>query len=257
MASTSLDKLITLGGRCFFAAAVLSLLACGATPIDDGKPVVYIPEASDEVSTLDYIPKQKANKKGELIPYKPNANPYLKRQGSVKSASVESFIQAKRALKASDSGLARSILMELTEKDKKLSGPWVLLGDIELEANSLELAEQHYSRAILINKHNVNAYLRLAKVKRMQGDFAKAKSTYADVLKLWKDFPEAHLNLGVLYDVYLNDKVRAQKHIEAYQFLTGGNNIEVAEWLLEIQERTGMAIELNMQKEEAAEKPVS
>jgi hypothetical protein len=91
----------------------------------------------------------------------------------------------------------------------------------------------------------------------MLGNFTQSKRIYADVLKIWKDFPEAHLNLGVLYDVYLNDNIKAQKHIEAYQFLTGGRNEEVAGWLLEIQGRTGVAIELNVQQDGKLIKPVT
>lgn len=236
---------------------LFSLSACGTAPIDDSKPVVYAPIAAEGISTLDYIPKLKIDKKNQLIPYQADANPYLKKRGSVRSDSVEAFIQAKRAFNADDLNLAQVILTELTNSNKRLSGPWVMLGDIAVKKNNLSEAEQHYSRAILINNDNVNAYLRLAKIKRMQGDFTKARNTYADALSLWKDFPEAHLNLGVLYDIYLNDDVKAQKHIEAYQFLTGGDNEEVAQWLLEIQGRTGMATELNVKKPEAFGKPVS
>ncbi|MGH1439048.1 MAG: tetratricopeptide repeat protein [Cellvibrionaceae bacterium] len=247
----------------FLTIIMLSLLvACGSAPIDDNKPVVYEPSAAVETSTLIYIPKLKVDSKGQLVAYKAETNPYLRRQGSVRGDSVEAFIQAKRAFKANNLDQAQLILEELTASNKRLSGPWVMLGDVilqrnELDEDTLNTAEQHYSKAILINKYNVNAYLRLAKVKRMQGDFSKAKSTYADVLALWKDFPEAHLNLGILYDIYLNDDVKAQKHIEAYQFLTEGENTEVAQWLLEIQGRTGMATELNVQKQNIPNKPIS
>jgi len=240
-----------------FGICVSLLVACGSAPINDAAPVVYEPVAAVEASTLRYIPKLSVSGQGQLIPYKAERNPYLKRRSSVRSDSVEAFIQAKRAFKSNNIDQAESILLELTDKNKKLSGPWVMLGDIAVVKETLDIAEQHYSKAILINKNNVNAYLRLAKVKRMQGDFNKAKSTYADALALWKDFPEAHLNLGVLYDLYLNDDVKAQKHIEAYQFLTNGENIEVSQWLLEIQGRTGMATELNVQKQSDPNKPIS
>lgn len=254
---------VTANLRYSLFAALLSLLvACGSAPIDDGKPVLYQPAATVETSTLTYIPKLKVDSKGQVAPYKADVNPYLRRQGSVRGDSVEAFIQAKREFKANNLDQAQRILETLTANNERLSGPWVMLGDIALKKNplaknTLDIAEQHYSKAILINKYNINAYLRLAKVKRMQGDFNKAKGTYADVLSLWKDFPEAHLNLGVLYDVYLNDDVKAQKHIEAYQFLTEGKNAEVAQWLLEIQQRTGMATELNVQKQSATNKPIS
>lgn len=234
------------------------LVACGSAPvIDENNPTLYQPQTKPDVSTLEYIPTLKKNSKGQLIPYVPSENPYLKRWGSVKQESIALYINAKRAFEAANFEQAEAILTGLTETDKKLSGPWVMLGDIALHKNDLSLAEQRYSNAILLNKNNVNAYLRLAKVKRMQGDFLTAKNTYADVLALWKDFPEAHLNLGVLYDLYLNDDVKAQKHIEAYQFLTGGKNEKAAQWLIEIQERTGIETELKIPEETTVIKPVS
>ena len=66
-------------------------------------------------------------------------------------------------------------------------------------------------------------------------------STYAEALSVWEDFPEAHLNLAVLYDIYLNDPLQAQQHMEAYQFLTEEKDAKTAEWLQEIQSRTGIA----------------
>ncbi len=237
-------------------AVSLFLTSCGTVSTGDER-VVYEAKATQEISTLEFIPKLKVDKKGNVVPYKATKNPYLRSGGAINKKSVEAFIQAKRAYKIEDYSQAETILKGLLEKDGKLSGPWVMLGDIAIKKDKLVLAEEHFSKAISINKYNVNAYLRLAMAKRMQGEFEKAKNIYADTLTLWRDFPEAHLNLGVLYDVYLNDDIKAQKHIEAYQFLTDGDNGEVASWLLEIQERTGMAVELNIQAQDQLGKPVS
>jgi hypothetical protein len=125
---------------------LFSLISCGSAPIDDGKPVIYVPVTTEEISTLIYIPKLKMDRKEQLVPYVADVNPYLKRQGSVRSDSVELFIQAKRALKSNDFGRAQTILTELTDTNKRLSGPWVMLGDIAVEKNKLDLAEQHFSK---------------------------------------------------------------------------------------------------------------
>ncbi|MGH1487062.1 MAG: tetratricopeptide repeat protein [Cellvibrionaceae bacterium] len=234
------------------------LVACGTTGVDTtAKPVAYVPDQTDSASTLEFIPKLKVNKKGQVIPYKATVNPYLKKRGVIGKPSIDAFIQAKRAYKTGEYSQAKTLLNGLLETNPKLSGPWVLLGDVALAEEDLESAKDNFSRAITVNKQNVNAYIRLAKVQRMLGEFTQAKGVYAAVLDIWKDFPEAHLNLGVLYDVYLNDNVKAQKHIEAYQFLTGGRNEEVAAWLLEIQGRTGMTTELNVQQPDVIGKPVS
>ena len=84
-------------------------------------------------------------------------------------------------------------------------------------------AKSDYEEAIRINKDNVNAYLRLALAQRELGEFILAQNTYSEALAIWPDFPEAHLNLSILYDLYLNHPIRAQEHMEAYQFLTNEN----------------------------------
>ena len=242
-----IKRLGTLAALILFS---IIFAACGTIATDEsGKPVVYTPEEAGDISTLDYIPQLKKDKKGKLIPYKASLNPYLKKKGAIEKTTIELFIQAKRAYDMDDYDSSEHFLNKLLDVNKNLSGPWVLLGDIALKRNKATLAKEQFSRAITVNENNVNAYIRLAKAERMLGNFAQAKNTYTAVLKVWKDFPEAHLNLGVLYDLYLNDNIKAQKHIEAYQFLTDGRNQDVAAWLLEIQSRTGMAIELNVQQD--------
>lgn len=233
---------------------VLSLLAC-MTNTKKGSADLSL--TGTQLSTLEYIPQPKVDKEGQTIPYEASANPYLQQRGKVPKQSVLAFIAAKRAYKKQDYTKAESLLVPITETDTRLSGPWVLLGDIAQQQDDLDKAVNHYQRALQINRDNVNAYIRLAKVQREQGQFIQAQHTYTKALGVWKDFPEAHLNLAILYDIYLNHPLRAQKHMEAYQFLTGGSDERVAKWLTEIQKRTGVATSLNIEKQKAESKPVS
>jgi tetratricopeptide (TPR) repeat protein len=230
----------------------LAAIGCGnatmptISPGTSGKEAAASPPKSELLATLQYIPQPKVDKKGKVKAYKQKANPYLRSRSSVKKETIDTFIAARRAYQKNNFTAAQELLEKISNEDAKLSGPWVLLGDIALEQKDFKIAQEHFLQASAINKKNVNAYLRLAKVQRMQGDFVGSQNTYAYVLSIWKDFPEAHLNLGVLYDIYLNDDIKAQKHMEAYQFLTGGKNAEVENWLFEIKKRTGMATGLNI-----------
>jgi tetratricopeptide (TPR) repeat protein len=196
---------------------------------------------AEMVATLQYIPVQAKDADGVAAPYEPRENPYLSQRSRVDKDSLINFIEARRAYKAGQYDQAKRVLSALTVQNKGLSGPWVLLGDIAIEADDHQQALAYYAKAVEINLLNINAYLRLAKAQRLRGHFLHAQNTYAKVLSIWPDFPEAHLNLAILYDVYLNHPLRAQKHMEAYQFLTGSANKEVAAWLSEIQQRTGVA----------------
>lgn len=224
------------------AAILLTACAGGSRKSDDGSNQAAKPELK---ATLSYVPKQQRDKEtGKMLFYKAKPNPYLLLKGRIDKPSVNHFIRAKRALKANNLDQADSILRELIAGDAKLSGPWVLRGDIALEKDDAESAVSYYRKAISANRKNVNAYLRLAQQQRILGKFIEAQNTYAKALSVWSDFPEAHLNLGVLYDVYLNLPLRAQRHIEAYLFLTDFENKQAKEWLKEIQSRTGKKTEL-------------
>lgn len=187
-----------------------------------------------------YIPVQAYDENGNKISYIAMTNPYIQQEGVIEKGSVARFITARRAFKSGDLALAKKTLLTLTSEDNSLAGPWVMLGHIDKLQNKYEDAEKSYVKAIEINPLNVNAHTSLAYMQRLQGKFRQAQNSYVDALRIWKDFPEAHLNLAILYDVYLNDSVNAQKHMEAYQFLTNSKNDKVALWAAEIQQRTGI-----------------
>ena len=228
------------------SAMVLAVLACSGTNTkkvaEDAKPTL--------MPTKQFIPVQEFDKKTGLeVPYEKAENPYTSQKGRIKKESVTAFIQAKRAYKAKQWESAKRILTTLVENDKSISGPWMMLGDIAIEQNDIETAKEKYEQAIKVNKDNINAYLKLAKIQREQGQFIAAQNTYTSALTVWPDFPEAHLNLGVLYDIYLNHPIRAQQHMEAYLFLTGWKDEKVKTWLAEIQSRTGIATTYKLPEE--------
>lgn len=221
---------------------IASLVACGSAPVK--KDLLDLSTPRDLEPTLEYIPVTETDKEGKPIPYVPSVNPYMLQKGKIKKDSAVKFIEAKRAISAKNYQKANSLLDDLTASDDSLSGPWLLKGDLAVKQEKLDDAVSYYAKAIEVNDKNVNAYLRLAHLQRQQGKFLIAQNTYTEALKTWKDFPEAHLNIAVLYDLYLNHPIRAQRHLEAYQFLTGEEDLEVGEWLKEIKSRTGIVTTL-------------
>jgi len=214
---------------------VLTLTACASQ--------VSKPLENDQVAlkeTLQYIPQQSFDENGSLNAYEPQENPYLLVDSKIDKGSVLLFIEAKKAKRNKDFKTATQKLLVITQKDTSISGPWVMLGDIKFENKQYKEASLDYQKALVINPENVNAYIALAKVQRVLGQFNLAQNTLENALLFWKDFPEAHLNLGILYDVYLNQAEKAQQHMEAYLFLTQYKSSEVKKWLQEVQSRTGI-----------------
>lgn len=222
--------------QALIAVAIALLSGCAAQqPKED-----VAPEEVKLVTTQQFLPQQQYDELGNKLPYEPQVNPYLEQTGTISKGSVLLFIEAKKALKKEDVETARQKLEVITKQDPALAGPYVMLGDISVEEKDYETAEKNYLKAVSINAKNVNAYLGLGEVQRRLGKYKLAQNTYEQALAVWKDFPEAHLNLAVLYDVYLNLPAKAQAHYEAYLFLTGKKSGKADEWYQEVKSRTGI-----------------
>jgi tetratricopeptide (TPR) repeat protein len=186
------------------------------------------------------LPLQAYGAKGEKVPYVKEKNPYTSDTTPVPVEASAMFVAANAQFKQGNLDGAWSSFEKLAKKYPHLSGPWVRLGDIAQRNGKYAEAAGHYEKAIRLNKKNVNAYIALALAQRRQGQFNSAQNTLLAALQVWKDFPEAHLNLAILYDLYANRPEAAQKHYEAYYFLAGEKDESAHKWLVEVKHRTGI-----------------
>lgn len=79
---------------------------------------------------------------------------------------------------------------------------------------------------------------RKALALRRQGDFAGALEAWNAALAQQPDDAQAHLNLGVLHDLYLGHPAEALARYERFQALqAGGPDPQVAKWIAEVRRR--------------------
>lgn len=221
------------------ACTLIVLSACGSLGSKDqaGKDKV----APTLMETSRFLPVQEFDEKlGVYVHANPTANPYLEQKGRIHKDAVNYFIQARRYFKSEEFIKCNALLDDIIKLDDSLSGPWIMKADIAIKQEKTEEAIGFLNKALLTNPGNVNAYIRLAKLQRLKGDFIGAQNTYAKALAIWPDFPEAHLNIGILYDIYLNHPILAQKHMEAYLYLTGDTDQQAITWVDEVRSRSGM-----------------
>ncbi|MDK9556552.1 tetratricopeptide repeat protein [Marinobacter sp. M216] len=207
-----------------------------AKKVVESKPA----KPKDDAASQRYLPKQAYDAQGKKVAYVPAPNPYTSASAPVPPEAVTRFRTANGLMADEQYRDARKAFEAITRDYPDLSGPWLKLGELAEIGERMERAEKSYRKALAVNPENVNAYLALAMFQRRSGDFEAARDTYVSALELWKDFPEAHLNLAILYDLYMNQPALAQPHFEAYDFLTNGDNPQVADWLIEIRRRTGI-----------------
>ncbi|MFN3586036.1 MAG: tetratricopeptide repeat protein [Moraxellaceae bacterium] len=134
---------------------------------------------------------------------------------------------------------ALALLRQIEKKVPQLSGPVVNQGVILLRQKQHAAAETEIRRALAINAKSPYAHNLLGIALREQGKFAEARTAYEAALAIDPNYAKAHFNLGVLADLYQHDLPRALTHYERYQTLQSKPDPAVANWIVDLQKRTG------------------
>lgn len=148
-----------------------------------------------------------------------------------------------RAMGMMDAGQdtdALALLETIATRAPALSGPLVNQGVILLRQKQYAEAEARLVKALAINARNPYGYNLLGIALREQGKFANARAAYESALGLDPNYAKAHFNLGVLADLYEQDLPRALTHYERYQALQSKPDPAVANWIIDLQKRTGV-----------------
>ena len=100
-------------------------------------------------------------------------------------------------------------------------------------------AAESLQQALDIQPHPAAADNLSGILHRQGGKFKQAKAAYESALATNPDYALAHLNLGILYDIYLQKLPQAEKHYQRYQAITGNSDKQVSGWLIDLQRRRG------------------
>jgi tetratricopeptide (TPR) repeat protein len=157
----------------------------------------------------------------------------------VDKKSLALFDDSVQAMEAERWQDAEVLLMELTTREPRLPGPWVNLGIAQSELGNDEAAEASLRRALEIDPNNCAAYTELGLLRRRAGDFLAAEANYLACVQRVPDFREAHLNLGVLYELYLGRLPEALDAYRAYLALLDGEDARVEGWVSNLERRLG------------------
>ena len=156
---------------------------------------------------------------------------------SINLENVESFTQAISAMKAGNQNKAKSLLIELINKQPNISNAHVNLAIIFLNEKSLYEAESSLNKALKINPENIYALNQIGILYRQQGRFSDSKTAYKKAININSDYALAHLNLGILYDLYMYNLVKAIEHYKKYQEITKETDAKVNKWIVDLERR--------------------
>ncbi len=212
--------------KTFTSAALIVLLVqgCGTSGVR-GREAAPTGEA-DDVPT-DVEEAEEAAPPGKPAPPEPEVDV---RNAKLFARATELFLEDRLVE-------AEALLLEVTSDQPELAGPWVNLAQVYLAQGRQDEAVAALERAVVANPANCAARTTLGVLLRRQGEFAGAESHYLACLEYQPDYQAAHLNLGILYDLYLGRWSEALAAYRRYQDLAAEPDQRVNLWVVDLERR--------------------
>jgi tetratricopeptide (TPR) repeat protein len=164
-------------------------------------------------------------------------SPYRLADEPIDATKKQSFQSGVTALNKQDYLRAQSLFENIIQTHPKHSGAKLNLALALIGQKLHHEAIKILALAIIDNPSNIHALNQLAILQRRQGEFEQAKQHWLDALEKWPDYPLAHYNLGILYDLYLGQFDLALKHYQQYQTYQEKPNRLVRAWIADLERR--------------------
>lgn len=226
-------------------AIVILMVTVLTTACSQKKVTTPPPEAADETNIVEPAPLAVADPKlledidtsvleEGLIEDALNGSGQAEDENNV----MRIFDQGVEALKNDDLKKAEKHFVYLIIRYPQYASPYANLSLIYERKGKIKEAQSVISRAIDLHPDNPKLRNQLALILRKRGFFEEAKDQYTQALKTDPSYAKAHLNLGILYDIYLRNMGAALYHYQKFLTLTPQEeNKTVRLWVKDLQQR--------------------
>ena len=219
------------------AGLTLSALLTACVSLPDGSPTAKSSSSSAPTGADMHASDQSAAAPaggGNLSAPPVLPVPELRGSTATDFEAAVAHIQAERFREA------EVILLGITSQQPELAGPWINLGQVYVALEQPEEARRAFEAAVNANPYNCTAYNELGLLARQNGDFEAAEQQYLDCLNLVPGNDAAHLNLGILYELYLGRLPEALANYRQYQALQNEEDLRVRGWVMDLERRLGV-----------------
>lgn len=160
---------------------------------------------------------------------------------TVPPAAQRQYNEALEWLEAGEFEAAAVQFEAFVQRYPNFAGAYINLAIIDVKLERDDDALLMLERALNIDSSNAAALNQLGLIKRRNGDFVGAESAWRAAIDAHPEYAYAWYNLGVLYDLYLQNLPAALVHYQAYQNLTDGtdDDVTVDRWIVDLQNRIG------------------
>lgn len=149
------------------------------------------------------------------------------------------YQQAVFLLETGDQTGAESEFKRFIARHPGYSGPHVNLAIIYQAQGRFDDAQAAIDTALGLNPASAPALNQQGILHRRNGRFAEAEAAYLKAVTVSPEYPLAHLNLGILNELYFGRLPEALESYRAYQALTADEDALVARWITDLARRTG------------------
>lgn len=226
------------------ATLCAGVAGCAALPDgpDATPPVVAAPASA---------PASSASAVSAATPARaPIAAAKLDTEAAVPPAAQRAFDDARQALRAGRVDDAERSFLTLAQAYPELGGPHANLGLIYRQAGKLPESIAALEKAVQASPQQPVYFNQLGVTYRHHGQFAKARDAYERAISLDADYAAPYLNLGILNDLYLQDRGQALELYDRYLALSPGGDAKVAKWIVDLRNRKGDQVMLSKKEQE-------
>jgi tetratricopeptide (TPR) repeat protein len=168
----------------------------------------------------------------------------------VAPTAQRAFDDARRALRAGRVEDAERGFRALVQSNPELGGPHANLGLIYRQAGKLPESAAALEKATQASPDQALYFNQLGVTYRHQGQFAKAREAYERAIALDPGYAAPYLNLGILNDLYLQERRRALELYDRYLALSPGGDATVTKWVADMKKRKGDQVMLSLKERE-------
>jgi len=254
------DKAQPLLARGIAVALAAALSACASlpdpvafvkqviTPSEEAKPAEASkpadPTPAERAAAAD---KARAGAAPAVVVPAPAAAVQAEPEVPVDARAQAAFDTAKRALRAGRNDDAERQLKALAASNPELGGVHANLGLLYRHAGKLPEAVAAMEKAVQASPRQPVFHNQLGITYRQKGEFTKARDAYEKAIALDAAYASPVLNLGILNDLYLQDRKRALALYDQYLALAGGD-AAVTKWVADLKNRKDDHVALSVKE---------
>jgi len=158
-------------------------------------------------------------------------------EAPVNSQAQAAFDAARAHLRAGRTAEAERGFRDVIAKHPELGGAHANLGLILRNAGKHDESIAALEEAVKASPKQPVFHNQLGVSYRHKGEFQKARNAYEQAIELDANYADAHLNLGVLLDLYVGDAALALVHYERYLALSPAGDPAVGKWVADLKNR--------------------